>query len=146
MKEILDAITGQLPAVIGGLLVAGVSGYLLWRNTFSNRRASAAAKFRATFADDLSRLRNSNDCPADILSPRFPAHEAAVTEYVQFLRWFRRKSFVRAWHQYAYHDREKNLQFLTQYSAKGQSVEEKKRRRDLAIARLNNLLSYAEHA
>ena len=127
----------EIAALIGGLFLL----YVHRRNAYR----MAAIKFRESFAESLSALRNSNTCPFDILNPAFCAHEIAVHEFSRFLV-FNRKAFLRAWRQYAYHERQPNYPFLEQYSSKGQSIGEGQRRQTLAIDRLEQLLSYAGHA
>ena len=116
----------------------------LWREQ-RNARAAASAIFRAAFTDVLTHLRHSNTCPLDILSPAFPAHDAAVHEFSRFLG-FKCKAFLRAWDQYAYHENQKSRPFLEQYASAAQSISEQRRRRQLAIERLEHLLSFAKVA
>jgi hypothetical protein len=127
------------------LALACIGAYFAWRNNFKVRQANAAAAFRAAFANTLTALRNTNADPADILIDAFATHVTAVNEFSGFL-CFSRNAFKRAWDKYAYHDDKGKFPhpFFEQYSNAGCSASEAKQRRELAINRLEHLLSYAK--
>lgn len=104
----------------------------------------AAKNFRASFTEDIVEVESGARDTFDILKSSFEKHKAAMLEVKIFLKGRKLKSFERAWQEYCCHEKYPNQPFLEQYSAKGQSLDMGKKRRQLALERIERLLTFAE--
>ncbi len=143
METLLTRLGEYLPAIFGAILLACFGGFIAYRNNRLSRLAAAASAFRASFADILSSLRNEREDAHQLLETAFKQHESAVVEFARFLGPIKRKRFLEEWKAYYCHE-SANILFLEQYSGAGSSSGKREMRRNLAIKRIEQLLSYAK--
>jgi hypothetical protein len=139
----IEAFFSNPYAVIGAVLLACFSGYIVYRNNKLSRFAAASAAFRSAFSDAYSKIRNGNDNPFTILTAAFPGHETAVLEFARYLGPIARKGLLEAWRKFHSHEKA-NIRFLEQYTTTGVSLSQVQSNRKLAIQRIEHLLSYAK--
>lgn len=107
MDVLINIVIQYKWQIVGFLDSALVVAYLASLNSRLARLASAAAKFRDVIYSELKGLYPiPSDWPTDafgidrILRKAFPTLQAAVDEYRNFIPWYCRWSFDRAWKLY----------------------------------------------
>lgn len=139
----IEAFLSNPSAVIGAILLACFSGYIISRNNKISRFAAASAAFRSAFSDAYSKIKNGNDDPFTILTASFSGHETAVLEFARYLNPIARKGLLGAWREYHSHEKA-NIRFIEQYTTSGVSLSQGQVNRKLAIQRIEYFLSYAK--
>jgi len=110
-------------------------------------RSQAAMRLIYAFKNEiaiLSDLRNEGVAQGDIIESAFKKHLAAYIEFRFYLTNSKRACFDKAWNEYHCYDGDPKQPFLEQYSEHigGESLA--KENRELAISRMEKLLSFAE--
>ncbi len=107
MDYIINIIGNNIIPIAGALIMASIGFYLAGRNNRLNRFANASANFRNAFLNELRGLYPlavewPKDSPAidHILRKAFPSLQSAVTEFRNFLPWYKRYFFDKAWFRY----------------------------------------------
>lgn len=145
------AVIGGGFAIVGAL-IGTWSGYRLTLSLsqFTAKR-DAATKFRAAFRDELLALNpaltmNAPDT-CDLLTTAFEKHRVAIFDFKPFLSTADAERLEKAWQDYyRYPDApDFTVPVLEQYSSKGCSISEARRRRELAAGKIETILSSAQH-
>lgn len=141
----MDESTATLVgAFIGGIVgIAGtylVSVYEAKKQQFF----TACQRLREAFHNELAILSDPSDTSdsADILQSAFKKHLSAVIEFKYVLRGCRLDRFNKAWNEYYYGDGEISIPFLEQYSRHIGNIGLAKKNRDLAIKKIEHILSF----
>jgi hypothetical protein len=140
----IEAFFSNPYPVIGDALLACFIGYVAHRNNKFIRLAVAAAAFRASFSGTLASLRNGSDDPYPMLEQQFLTHESSVLEFALHLNYIQRERFMKSWHDYYCLDGDSANPLLAQYSKHLGSTELATKNRNLAIQRIEQLLTYAK--
>lgn len=132
----------NLPTFPFIVVAALLSGLFLFVNSRKNSYRDASLLFRSALEPTITELRNGNESTVSVLESSFAKHEEAVREFSKHLIWSR-KEFDKCWRDYAFHP-EAGLRFLEAYTSVGVSVSKAKENRQLAIQKLQNLISYTK--
>lgn len=145
-EGVVAAIFSIVGTAIGGFIGYSTSISVAARKEFN----SAAIDFQEAFLDAVMSLdqrfytgENKSTNTHEILSRTFPGQIKAMLRFRQYLPSDKRESFDRAWREYCHYDvdGEPNYPFLEQYFEKKW---EGKYTKDLALERINVLLSFAK--
>ena len=141
----IELLIANFYPISGAVLLACFVGFINWRNNFKTRQANAAAIFRKIFSDVLIQIQSNEVDPQAFFEERLLVHESAVLEFSKYLGSVERKRFMKAWHDYQYHDGV-HFRFSVPYSILGGSIEQKRKNREIAVSRIHDLVSYANQA
>jgi len=133
-----------LGALLGGII--GVVGTYLGAIRIANKQflIDAGTKFRAAFHDELATLKAQEKIDAiNILESAFKKHLIAISEFVRRLPRCKRATFNQAWENYYCHPATK-IQHLVQYDTVTGSTDQRKKNRELAIKRIEHILSFSK--
>jgi hypothetical protein len=103
----METLAANWAAILGAVLLASFAAYLARRNGYKARKAAAAMKFRTAVLNVLSGLypvpvawpKNEMQIRT-VLAERFPALQAAVSEFEPYVPSWRRKAYQEAWRRY----------------------------------------------
>jgi hypothetical protein len=140
----------------GAYEIAMIGGGFTIVGTFAGawigyRLTEAATKFRAAFRDELLALNPAltKDAPdaCDLLTAAFDKHRAAVFDFKPFLGTAHAERLEKAWQEYYRYPNPPSctVPCLTQYSSKGCSDNDVRKRKFLAAERIERILSYAHY-
>ncbi len=142
MTEVQATLIG---ALLGGII--GVVGTYLGAIRIANRRflIDAGTRLREAFNDELASLKAPGEIDAlTLLESAFKKHLIAFSEFNRRLPKCKRPALNQAWQDYHCHPRPPFIHFLEQYTTRTGSMEEKKKNRDLAIERIEHILSFTD--
>ncbi len=127
-----------LVAALGSLILA-LLAYPLFRY---KTRIKASENFLNSFEQEMLVLRNEGDITVyETLRNSFDRHQLAVNEFKRYLKGRKFSAFNDAWHEYHHNPNGKRLQ---QYMSTS-NYEETKKRRLLALQRLEAVLAFASN-
>lgn len=138
--------------VMGQLTIAAILGILItvWLNHLlantrdaKNRKATLNLKTIDVFSPELDALIHTGGDAGHILTTEsFKRHESAIRNLLPHLSWVQRYRLRRAWHQLAYHEKDKKgqLAFYVQYADCG-SITDRQRMKPLAVQRIQKVIS-----
>lgn len=141
-----DVQATLLGTIIGGVI--GVIGTYLGAMKIADRQRfiDAGRRLREAFQDELAILRGPDDCDAfTLLNSSFKKHLIAITEFRYVLHGNKIESFNRAWLTYHCTSEAPFIHLLEQYDTKTGSREQRNKNRELAIQRINRILSFTEY-
>lgn len=136
---------GTVGAILGGII--GVVGTYLGAVKIANRRflIDAGTKLREAFNDELAALKAPEEIDAlSLLEGTFKKHLIAISEFNRRLPECKRLAFNQAWQDYHCYPQPPFIHFLKQYTTRTGSMEQKKKNRNLAIERIEHILSFTE--
>ncbi|MBC3911232.1 hypothetical protein [Undibacterium umbellatum] len=111
----IEVIFSNISNIIGTILIAALVAWFSYRNGSKVRKATACETFRKAISTSLQGLYpipvdwpDSTTGIRHILNRQFPVIQAAVNEFRNYVPWYSRKKFDKAWRQYrnAYEDDE----------------------------------------
>jgi hypothetical protein len=142
--EVIATLIGAIIGLIGGASITYWGAISL-----SKRQATsqAAMKFIAAFSSEIALLKSYNDPVIDqlnILETSLQNHLTAIVEFKSYLEESDRISLDKAWCEYYCDEGDPNQPFLEQYSVHIADTSLAKENRDLALSRLQNIISHAE--
>ncbi len=110
----------------------------------------AATKFREAFRDEIlaldARFSSVTIDTSTLLEAAFEKHRSAVFDFKHFLAGENAVSFEKAWNEYYSHETEHGkIEALVQYAGLGHPDSHANALRQLAKARLEKLLMFAQH-
>jgi hypothetical protein len=114
--------------------------YLLIRR---NRRRPPAERFCEAFLDEIQDLSQGKGDAFEFLRRAFPKHETAYLKFRKCLKGKTRRHFDDAWKEYYFNGKENPHLSPEQYFAAG-NIPLAKEKRELALRRIRNLLSFAK--
>ena len=140
-------MTGVQATLLGALLggIIGVVGTYLGAIRIANRRflIDAGTKLREAFNDELASLKAPGQIDAlPLLESGFKKHLIAISEFNRRLSKCKRPAFNQAWQDYHCHPQPPFIHSLNQYTTRTGSMEQKKKNRDLAVERIEHILSF----
>ncbi len=97
----IDDILSNPYNIAGALILPCFVAYLVWRNNYKTRHATASAAFRAAFADAFLRLTASGEATSIIIFQNHNGHLAAIIAFRPYVAWYRRRSFESAANEYS---------------------------------------------
>ncbi len=136
---------GIVGAILGGII--GVVGTYLGAVKIANRRfiVDAGTKLREAFQDELATLKAPGEVDAlSLLESAFKKHLIAISEFNRRLPKCKRCAFNQAWQDYHCYPQPPFIHFLEQYTTTTGSMEEKEKNRNLAIERIEHILSFTK--
>jgi hypothetical protein len=142
--DIINIGTISLTAVLGGLIYILIEHFLAKDHSKQERFLEACKKFNGAFIDDIRRLEAGNEDAYDVLKSSIVKHETAMIEFKKILKGEKLQDFGQAWNEYYYGNISgSGLPFIEQYFAGG-SVTKKRELTQLALQRLEKLISFAK--
>jgi len=130
-------------AVLIGLVIA-LGNYLLQLSKAQrDRRREAAQRFTSVFETDLNHILESGDDPRHVLVNATERHLAAMRDFRDYLPFYKRRGFDKAWISYFYQP-ETHLPFLEQYTDFG-SLTKRRENMILLKKRMSKILEYAKY-
>ena len=134
-----------LAAIIGGVI--GIVGTYVGAILIANRdrRIDAGRRLREAFQDELATLKAPGEIDAlTLLESAFKKHLIAISEFNYRLPKCKRSAFDQAWQHYYCYPQQPFYPFLEQYTTTTGSMEQKKKNRNLAIERIEHILSFTK--
>lgn len=136
-----------------GILIASLVNHLLAKSRASESRKQhkkdlVAGELRKAFSEELLALHPNRHKEGEdlyyVLLEALPKHQQAVREFSLHLSNNEKERFMAAWYEYLnYEGAPDDLEYLEQYSRYGRPVSEYEEACELAITRIEKLLSYA---
>ena len=108
-----------------------------------NPRFRASDKFYQAFNDEINNLSQGKGDAYEFLKNAFNKHKNAYIDFRPYLRGKKLKQFDEAWREYFCYSKENPLPFPEQYFADG-NLALANEKRELALRRIRNLLSFAK--
>lgn len=140
-------ILGQLSFC--GILVALL--LLLLNHILSNTRDKAKERRQigkdviSAFRKELDDLRQTDDdCRLILTTEAYKRHQSAILSFLPYLSWLDRIRLKRAWHNLAFHHKDKkgHFPFYEQYANFG-SLSKRRSIRPEVIRKIDKILSFA---
>jgi len=142
--EVIATLIGTIFGLIGGSVITYFGAVKLSRRQVTSQ---AAMKLISAFSSDIAALKNHNDPIVDqlnILESSLQKHLTTIIEFKSYLEESDRISLDKAWCEYYCYEGDHNQPFLEQYSEHLGDTSLAKENRELAISRIQNIISHAE--
>lgn len=152
MLSVIGTIFGTIVGLVGGSVItwwgavklADRQSAITKNLAIAERKAIAGIKLRAAFHDELALLRQSGGDACQILETAFNKHLIAITEFSYSITPDIRPSFDKAWQEYHCHECDPRTPYLTQYSPRLGDTNLARENRNLAIRRIEHILSFTQ--
>ena len=128
---------------IGILILLFFAIYRSARRQKTHPRMRASQKFIASFIDAVQDLSQGKGDAYDLLKEAFPKHEKAYLAFRPRMKGRSRRLLDEAWKDYYGSDNGNPAPFRDQYSAGGNELLAKEKRR-LALQRIKRILAFAK--
>jgi len=129
--------------IFGGLFIIIVGLLYSIRRDKRNPRFRASEKFFQAFNDEINNLSQGKGDAGEFLKNAGHKHKIAYMDFRRRLKGKKLSQFDEAWGEYFCCREENSLPFPEQYSAGG-NLTLAREKRELALRRIRNLLSFAE--